>query len=92
MQAVKKFKKVEVWIPSFLTSVLDEGDWSASSPGRFTKRRYSTGTRIVGGWSEPAWTLPRGETYIVCPGNGTTVSARCLVTVLSEPSHMCFWY
>jgi hypothetical protein len=33
-----------------LTSALDEGEWSASRPGRFTPRESATGTHWIGGW------------------------------------------
>jgi hypothetical protein len=34
----------------FLTSALDEGEWSASRPGRFTPPERFLGTHWVGGW------------------------------------------
>jgi hypothetical protein len=36
-----------------LTSALDEGDWSASRPGRFTPRERAPGTHWIGGWVGP---------------------------------------
>jgi hypothetical protein len=37
-------------ITSFLTSELDEGEWSASRPGRFIPRERAPGIRWIGGW------------------------------------------
>jgi len=36
-----------------LTSELDESEWSASRPGRFTPRERAPGTRWIGGWVGP---------------------------------------
>jgi hypothetical protein len=36
-----------------LTSALDGGEWSASSPGRFTPRERGPGTHWIGGWVGP---------------------------------------
>jgi hypothetical protein len=36
-----------------LTSVLDEGEWSASRPGRFTPREIVPDTHWIGGWVGP---------------------------------------
>jgi hypothetical protein len=37
----------------FLTSVLAEGEWSASRPGRFTPAERAPGTHSIGGWVDP---------------------------------------
>jgi hypothetical protein len=47
----------------FLTSALDGGEWSASSPGRFTPREISP---LPIGY-EPVWTLRRSEKFTM-PG------------------------
>jgi hypothetical protein len=39
--------------PSFLTSTLDGGEWSASRPGRFTPERKAAGTHCIGAWVGP---------------------------------------
>jgi hypothetical protein len=36
--------------PSFLTSELDGGEWSASSPCRFTAGESTPGTQRIEGW------------------------------------------
>jgi hypothetical protein len=36
--------------PSFLTSALDGGEWSASRPGRLTPGEIAVGTHWMGGW------------------------------------------
>jgi hypothetical protein len=39
--------------PPFLTSALDGGEWSASSPGRLTPGETAPRTHCIGGWIEP---------------------------------------
>jgi hypothetical protein len=34
----------------FFTSALDEGEWSASRPGRFTPGETAPGSHRIGGW------------------------------------------
>jgi hypothetical protein len=36
--------------PTFLTSELDGGEWSASRPDRFTPGERDSGTYCIGGW------------------------------------------
>jgi hypothetical protein len=36
--------------PSFLTSALDGGEWSASRPGRFIPGEIAAGIHCMGGW------------------------------------------
>jgi hypothetical protein len=36
--------------PLFLTSALDGGEWSASCPGRFTRREIAPSIHWIGGW------------------------------------------
>jgi hypothetical protein len=49
----------------FLTSALDGGEWSASSPGRFTP-----GTHWIGGWLGPRAGLHAAEKriFLTLPG------------------------
>jgi hypothetical protein len=44
---------VEVQVHTFLTSVLDGGEWSASRPSRFTPRERVPGNHWIGGWLGP---------------------------------------
>jgi hypothetical protein len=39
--------------PPFLISALDGGEWSDSSPGRFTPGKRASGTQLIGGWVGP---------------------------------------
>jgi hypothetical protein len=39
--------------PPFLTSALDEGEWSASRPCRFNPRERAPSTHWIGGWVNP---------------------------------------
>jgi hypothetical protein len=39
--------------PSFLTSALDGGNWSASRPYRFTPGERAPDTHWIGGWMDP---------------------------------------
>lgn len=41
--------RVEVWVHSFFTLVIDGSEWSASRPGRLTLRERSPGTHAVVG-------------------------------------------
>jgi hypothetical protein len=36
--------------PPFLNSALDEGEWSASPPGRFNPGERAPSTHCIGGW------------------------------------------
>jgi hypothetical protein len=58
---------------SFSTSALDEGEWSASRPGRaFTPGERTPGIHCTGGWVGPRAGLDtedRGK--IVCPRRGS---------------------
>jgi len=48
---------MEVELHTFLTSALDEGEWSASCPGCFTPRERAPGTQWKGGWVGPRTSL-----------------------------------
>jgi hypothetical protein len=50
---MKAYWGMEVQLHAFLTSALDEGEWSASRPGRFTPRERALGTHWIGGWLGP---------------------------------------
>jgi hypothetical protein len=39
--------------PPFLTSAVDEGEWSDSRPGRFTPEERTPGSHWIGGWVGP---------------------------------------
>jgi hypothetical protein len=39
--------------PPFLTSILDGGEWSDSSPSRFTPGERALGTHCIEGWVSP---------------------------------------
>jgi hypothetical protein len=39
--------------PSFLTSALDRGEWSASQTTRITPGERAPGTHWMGGWVDP---------------------------------------
>jgi hypothetical protein len=59
--------------PSFLTSALDGGQWSASHPGRFTPGEGAPAIHCVGDWMgpEPGWTLWTRERSLTPAGNKT---------------------
>jgi len=46
---MKTYGEMEVRLHTFLTSVLDGGEWSASLPGRFTHGGVTV-THCIGGW------------------------------------------
>jgi hypothetical protein len=47
---MKTYGGVDVKIHVLLTSALVGGEWSASSPGRFTPGERDPGTQWIGGW------------------------------------------
>jgi hypothetical protein len=48
--------------PRFLNSVLVEGEWSASRPGRFTSRERAVDAHWIGDWvAEPVWKSRRSS-------------------------------
>jgi hypothetical protein len=60
---------------SFLTSALDEGEWSASRPGRALR----PGTHWIGGWMGPRTGLGtefRGKILLPLPGIEPRSSSR----------------
>jgi hypothetical protein len=50
---MKAYGGVDVCIHIFLISVLVEGEWSASRPGRSTAGERAPGTHWIGGWVGP---------------------------------------
>jgi hypothetical protein len=48
--AMKTYGEVEVWLHTFLTSALVEGEWSASRPTRFTPGERVPGIHRIRGW------------------------------------------
>ena len=62
---MKVYKGKQVQPHSFLTSALDGGKWSTSSPGRFTpeERQLYTLNR-----TEPVWTFWRREKFLAPTG------------------------
>jgi hypothetical protein len=50
---MKTYVGVEVQLHAFLTSTLDEGEWSGSRSGRFTLRKSDLGSLCIGGWVGP---------------------------------------
>jgi hypothetical protein len=59
--AVKTSFGVEERLHAFLTSALDGGEWSASSPDRFTLRERAPGTHWIGGWVGPIKEQDKGK-------------------------------
>jgi hypothetical protein len=61
---------VDVWMHIFLTSALVGGEWSASSPGRFTPGERAPATHWVGGWVGPRAGLDDVEKrkFLTLPG------------------------
>jgi hypothetical protein len=58
---------VEVQLHAFLTSALDESEWSASSPGRFTSAERESGTHRRGGRVDPRVCLEALKRKILGP-------------------------
>jgi hypothetical protein len=51
--AMEAYCGVKVQLRHSLSSALDEGEWSASRPGRFIPRETAPGTHWIGGWVGP---------------------------------------
>ena len=49
VHAVNISGEIEVWLHSFLTSVLDGGEWSTSCPNCFIRKEIFPGTYLMGG-------------------------------------------
>jgi hypothetical protein len=50
---MKTYGKVKVQLHAYLTSTLDEGEWSVSRPGRFTPREKASSTHSKGAGLAP---------------------------------------
>jgi hypothetical protein len=79
-------------VPPFLTSALDEGEWSTSRPSRFISRVKNLSThRIEAGWApDPVWTLWKRVIFLSPLGNGTPAvqtAGRRYVDVILEAGH-----
>jgi hypothetical protein len=47
---MKTYGRVGIYLHTFLTSVLDGGEWSASRPGRFTPSEGERDSYWIGGY------------------------------------------
>jgi hypothetical protein len=54
---MKTYERVKVYLQAFLTSTLDECEWSGSRPSHFTPWERATGTNFIGGWVGPRVSL-----------------------------------
>jgi hypothetical protein len=74
--------------PSFLTSALHGGKWSASRPGRFTPGEGDSVTHWIGGWVGPRASLDTGveKNLLLLPGIESRPSSPWPVAVLTELS------
>jgi hypothetical protein len=81
-------------VSPFLTSVLDEGEWSASRPGRLTPGERSLATHWIGGWVGPRAGLDAVEKrkFLVCrelnPGRPARSLSLCRLSYLNSGSWM----
>ena len=67
--------ELEVKLCSFLTLLLDVGEWSASCAGHFTLGKEPLGTHCVGGWTGTRAGLDTSKKRkISCPLLGTEPS------------------
>lgn len=76
MHAVKAYEQMDIDLHSFVTSTLDEGEWSVSQPGRFILRGPAQGNlRTGGGVGHGASTdILEKKQILSHGGNRTTVS------------------
>jgi hypothetical protein len=89
--AMKTYWGVAIYLYAFLTSVLDEGEWSASCPGHLTPRVRVPGTHWIGGWvgasaSASMDTLVKGKNTTIAPCQelNSGFPAQSLVIILNE--------
>jgi hypothetical protein len=64
---MKTYGGVDVEIHIFLTSALNGGEWSATSPGRFTPGEIASSTHWIGGWVGPRIDLEDVERRKILP-------------------------
>jgi hypothetical protein len=60
---MKAYGGVDVQTHIFLTSALDECEWSASRPCRFTLGERAPSTHWIGGWVDPTASLDNMEKW-----------------------------
>jgi hypothetical protein len=77
----------EVWKSgaTFVTSALDEGEWTASRPRRFRPGERAPGTHWIGGWVGPTVDLDAVTRKIPnsCRESNPGRPARSLVAILT---------
>jgi hypothetical protein len=73
---MKTYGGQEIWsVPPFLSSALDNGEWSTSRHGRFTPGERSPGTHSVRGWvGRRAGLSLRLESYVTTDGQSSSLS------------------
>jgi hypothetical protein len=81
---MKTYGGMKLQLHSFLSSELDEGEWSASRPGRLISKEKAFGTHWIGGgvpgfvwiqWRKEKATAPRGNrTPVVQPVSLVTMT------------------
>jgi hypothetical protein len=83
---MKTCSGVDIYIHAFLTSALDEGEWLASSPGRFTRRERVPGTHWIRGWVGPGLDAAVKRRILHCSRQESNPGrqARSVVSILTE--------
>jgi hypothetical protein len=90
---MKTYGRTEVELHAFLTSALDVGKWSVSSPDRLIPKTFFPGIYWRGGWVDPGagWMQCRREETLALKSIESRLfgrPARSLVTILTELSRL----
>jgi hypothetical protein len=92
---VNTYGGVEVWLHVFLTSALDDGEWSASRTGHINPKEGVPGTHWIRDWVGPRagldtavakWKIPRP-----CQESNVGRPSRSLIAILTELRRICLW-
>jgi hypothetical protein len=84
---METYVEVDVYLHAFLTSALDEGEWSVSRLGYFTPGEETLDTHCIGGWKRARSDLDavvRRKNNSSCRESNHGHPTPILVTLLTE--------
>jgi hypothetical protein len=95
-QATKTKWRTGAQLHIFLTVALDEGEWSASRPGRFSPKERAPSTHWIGSWVGPRASLDavvKKKILSCCEDSNPPIFqliAQCYTTELSQLHNLMF--